>query len=307
MRLRDVEFTDLYLSEKGDCQMRGMKGSSSLSTASAELQDDLRTFSDIVKAKGKNDIEFSVNFDGINFRVSRIDSIGGKWYAIRRPAAMVASMKELGFSQKFLDKFLKLGKKYGLILLSGPTGSGKTTSASAMVKDFLEAYGDVAVTIEDPPELPLDGAHGEGWCFQTPIDSDEDFGDALVRCMRYQPKIIFLGEIRTAFAARQMLRASVNGHIVIATIHAGEINDTLNSIMTFISGDEREHALYALAEGLVGVINQRLVKTPTGNVLKYSPLIIERGSKEETAIRSKIRTGKFEQLSTEIQAQKSFI
>src|SRR3546814_7354761 len=97
-------------------------------------------------------------------------------------------------------------------------------------------YGDVAIAIEDPPELPLDGKHGRfGRCFQIAVENG-DFGRALSSTMRYNPRYILLGEIRSPVEASQALRAAINGHIVLTTLHAGSITTALQSMLKLVAG-----------------------------------------------------------------------
>jgi twitching motility protein PilT len=197
----------------------------------------------------------------------------------------------------------KLGRRHGLILFAGATGNGKTTTACSLLQEYLLTFGDVAITIEDPPELPLNGKHGQfGRCFQIRVENG-DFGRAMSQTMRYNPRYILLGEIRTPYEASQALRAAINGHLVITTIHAGSIMEAINSLLKLVSGQENlELARGVLADGLAGVIYQKLMKSNKGKKPKLDFLFAGfNGS--DAGVRSKIRHGKIEQLSTEVQQQ----
>lgn len=299
LKLRDLDFTDLYISVQGACKLRGLGGSGALAAPPEGLREDLRRFASLVGASSSNRREFSIVYDNIFFRVSRIDSVNGVWYAARRSPDKVPALHDLSFPHKLVEAILGLGQKEGLIILSGATGQGKTTTASAMVRSFLERHGDIAVTVEDPPELPLDGAVGEhGWCFQTEVHNG-NFGDALVRSLRYQPRIIMIGEVRTVEAAKHMIRASVNGHLVITTIHAGSVLETIGSLMMLVDGSDREYMRHILAEGLLLAMNQRLEGSPRKPKIE---VLMPGHFNDFVAVRSKIRSGRFEQLASEIQA-----
>ncbi len=296
MKLRDFPFTDLYISENGVCRMRGMKSGGPLAAPPGFIKPDIKRFAETlaVEMKGRN--EFTVPFDGINYRVSLINDVSGSWFAVRKAAKTVPSLEELQIPHLMRERLMKAGASHGLILVSGPTGSGKTTTASALVQAYLQEFGDVAVTIEEPPELALSGPHGKnGWCYQMAV-KDGDFATPLTHTMRYQPRIIMIGEIRTTLATKIMLRASVNGHLVISTMHAGSVVEAISGVMTYLDGPENEYMTRVLGEGLVAVLNQRLVGSP--KTLNVSCLF-----NDDFAIATKIRSGRFEQLATEIEKQ----
>ena len=144
---------------------------------------------------------------------------------------------------------------------------GKTTTATALLKYFLENEGGFAYTIEDPPEMPLDGVYhakkgGLGVCKQTEvINNNWELG--LRSALRSKPRYILIGEIRTGETASEMLRAATSGHMVISTIHANNLEDGLNSVIKYAAASGMNESLAAdlLARGILGVIHQRLSGT----------------------------------------------
>ena len=137
----------------------------------------------------------------------------------------------------------------GLILISGPTGSGKTTTAYGLLH-YLKEIGKSIVTIEDPVEIELPDL--------VQIQINESMGmtyDAGIKeILRHDPDVIVIGEIRDAKTAAQAVRASLTGHLVISTVHAKNILGTVHRMLDLgISSQELEQAL-------IGVINQRLIK-----------------------------------------------
>lgn len=303
MSLRDFEFTDLYFSETGDAFVRGSSDNSPISLVPDEFSSDLNELHMKVCERGNREREFFIDFDGIRYRVSKIDSIEGVWYALRRAAFPIPRISEIGLNPKIIQYLGKMGRRHGLILFAGATGNGKTTTACSLLQEYLLTFGDVAITIEDPPELPLNGKHGQfGRCFQIRVENG-DFGRAMSQTMRYNPRYILLGEIRAPYEASQALRAAINGHLVIATIHAGSIMEAINSLLKLVSGQENlELARGVLADGLAGVIYQKLMKTKISKKPKIDFLFAGYGG-TEAGVRSKIRHGKIEQLSTEIEQQ----
>jgi twitching motility protein PilT len=202
------------------------------------------------------------------FRVEHsIGAIDGTWFRLRhtvqeRPAldGLVAGLAP-GITQKLLSSDLNSG---GLIIVCGPPGAGKTTTASACVASRLCAFGGIAWTIEDPPEIhSLNGWHGTGYCTQTEVvGGDEGWERAIRSLLRSQPvatkMILFVGEIRTRQAAVMLLRAAANGFLVITTSFATDLPNGLESMAQMV-GDEN---LDYLASVLKGCLYQRLSLVP---------------------------------------------
>jgi twitching motility protein PilT len=127
----------------------------------------------------------------------------------------------------------------------------------------MENYGGVAFTIEDPVEYRLEGRRGQaGYCYQSEIQEEHEWGQMLKRSLRWHPRYIFVGEIRTPDAANQLLRAATSGHNVIATMHAGSMEEALEGLLQLAEIDLGPRAPLLLAAGLTAVIHQNL--TPLG-------------------------------------------
>ena len=134
------------------------------------------------------------------------------------------SLPELGFSESQCSQLRKtIRNRQGLILICGSTGSGKSTTAASLLTEHASIYGEKKkiITVEDPPEYVLDGI--------TQIRVDEgrgmSFEESLRFIFRQDPDVIFVGEIRDSMSARTVLNASLTGHLVLATLHAGGIHE----------------------------------------------------------------------------------
>nr|WP_250807641.1 ATPase, T2SS/T4P/T4SS family [Neorhizobium tomejilense] len=314
VRLAEIEFTDLIMSANGVCLMRGVdtpEGGPLVNINDAYIEDinDLRL---VCINKGQRENEFFVDHDGVRYRVSVINDLDGTWYALRKSKTVIPPINSLGFPRPVVTHLAKLASRKGLIILAGATGQGKTTTAYSILNAYLHSFGNIAVTIEDPPEMMLNGPRGKfGHCFQLKLDTDESFGEALERSMRYTPKYILMGEIRRAHDASQALRAAISGHLVLTTIHAGNVIEAINSLLTLTAraDDNVGFAREQLANGLAGVIHQTLLtqRDPrTGKsrkALKTEMLFVG----DDPGIRSMIREGDTNQLVTYIAQQKSKI
>jgi Tfp pilus assembly pilus retraction ATPase PilT len=307
-RLSNLEFTDLFFSEQGESFMRGLEGAEvALDSVPESVLSDLEEMYSKVCQRGQKESEFFFDYDGIRFRVSKITDVENTWYAMRKSKWPVPRFNSLdGINKNVLMYCGALGrpKSHGLILISGPTGSGKTTTASSLLQEYLIHFGGIAVTLEDPIELFLNGSHGEndhGHCFQLAIKNG-NFSSAMKQTMRYVPRYIMIGEVRSSHEASQAIHAAANGHVVITTIHAGSVTESIEAMLQFVSGSENmELARSILSNGLAGCMNQRLVKIKGKKEPSIKMEFLFPG--KEKNIRALIREGKVEQLGTSIEQQ----
>ena len=226
--------------------------------------DDLEDFYKALEQGYTGQSSYSIRFAGEQYRVERIITMTGPQYNCRKMPGAVPDIYTLGLPKHVVDYLVTLSHESGLLLFGGPTGMGKTTSASALMKKFLEIEGGFMYTIEDPPEMPLDGLYhaengGLGLCKQCPVDN-ERWGDGIKSALRSRPRYILVGEIRTPETASQVLRAATSGHLVLSTIHASTVEDSLESVIKYASGAGLTESLAAdlLARGVLGVIHQKL-------------------------------------------------
>lgn len=301
LRLRDIAFSDIYVSVDCEAFLRGVPGTTTIVPPPPQLAADLIGLHAVLTTSNIQRQDFAIRYDGVLYRCSRIPSQGGQWFALRRGMTRVPTMDELGFASHVSGPLRKLGTSHGLLIVAGATGHGKSTTAACLIGEWLRDLGDVAITVEDPPEAPLDGPHGEmGWCFQVDVENG-DFATPMVHAMRWRPRYILLGEVRSSEAAVQALRAGINGHLVVTTIHAGGIEEALLAMLRLAEAKDGELARAILADGLCGVIHQSLVGEPKRPVV--NSLIAARG--EGCPVRAKIRDGKITMLNTEIRLQAS--
>ena len=200
------------------------------------------------------DGRISVNYEGqiIDFRVSILPSVKGYSLVLRlfNNKSYVYSLDELGFSDGNLKKiksFIKI--PYGLLLVTGPTGSGKTTTLHSMIKEMDLEHLKI-VTIEDPVEREIDGVDQ----VQVNEEISLTFENVLRRILRQDPDVIMVGEIRDHETAELAVRAALTGHVILSTLHT---NDSVSSITRLKNlGIEK----YLISSVLRGCIAQRLVR-----------------------------------------------
>lgn len=220
----------------------------------------------------------------------------------------IPDLEKLGIPGGVYRQLISLAPKSGLILFAGATGTGKSTSISALIKKYLQTEGGYAFTIEDPIEMPLDGVYqtenGDlGLCKQT-TPPDGIWEEGIKSALRSKPRYIYLGEIRSPEAAVELLRAATSGHLVLSTIHANNVGDAINALAKYAasSGISEEMAYELMANGLLACIHQNLIGSPRR--LQLEALFANPDINAGCQVRAMLRTGKLN-LATIMEAQKT--
>jgi twitching motility protein PilT len=299
--LNDLPFIDLYVRLDKPEQALYRSKERDQSTVSQfvpeEYQIAIDRFMMAVNSEMGEGSDGSIDFEGIRCRLSRQRmSDGTTWVCARRINTVVPLLEKLGFLPHLYNHMHGLGKRDGLILISGATGQGKTTTAVALLTDFLRSYGGTAVTIEDPVEYMLKGRHGTGGhCFQVEVRNDEEWAICLKRALRWAPRYIYVGEIRTPKAAEQVLRAATTGHLVITTVHAGTPEEALMGLIFLAEQAMGPGVQNILAAGLTALTSQTM--TVHGPHVKY---VYTEPDSPGDPVRSLIRENKIGMMSTYI-------
>jgi twitching motility protein PilT len=314
--LRDINFTDLYISEIGQVLIGGAEDSEGplVEVPDGAISDVDRLRMKVMQ-KGQTAKEFFMDHDTVRYRVTRIKTVDVIWYTLRKSMTVPPKIRDLlGEKNKSVLRHLGwLGEEpqKGLILFAGPVGQGKTTSACSLLLQYLSTYGKTAVTIEDPPEMKLNGRHGKfGLCLQRPLEQGETFGSALVDAMRQTPRFILVGEMRRPEDASEVLRTAISGHVVISTIHAGDPLEAINSLIKLVAAkDGPEYAREQVANGLSGVIHQRLrrVKHADGKFRRHLEINTLFMGLNDSKERTTIRDGNVGQLGSSLERQADLI
>ena len=249
------------------------------------------------------DGQFSVKTKGrrsIDIRVGIIATVYGESVALRLldKSKAIMSLSELGFLPESLAKYEEMLKvPYGMILVSGPTGAGKTTTLYASV-NCLDLNGRNIITIEDPIEYIYPNLK----CVITQRELGSDtlsFAEALKHVLRQDPDVILVGEMRDLETAAAVLTIAETGHLVLTTGHAPTAPQAIERIINLFPPHERYLAQSRLASSLLGVLCQALI--PKADGLGRVPAVeIMLAS---TPVRSLIREGKIYQLPSTIRTQ----
>jgi Tfp pilus assembly pilus retraction ATPase PilT len=307
-RLVDLEFSDLMIWPDGRGFLRHAVGfDGPVTELPPSLRHEVRRVLDVIDSETRGR-EFFLRVDDVPYRVARVQTLDGVGYFMRRPKYPIPSLDSLGLKPAVSAALRALGSHSGMILLAGATGSGKTTTIYSLLNEYVNTRGDIAIAVEDPPEIPMQGNYGErgqGLWYQIDAHAVGGYDVAMVAAMRYNPRFIMLGEIRSPNVANEAIRAAVNGHLVLATIHGNSLSGAILALQQIAAAatGSTDLARSILADGLAAVLHQSLIKDPEQpgrRVLQADMLCFG----NEHGLRAKIRGGKLEQLSTDIEAQR---
>jgi twitching motility protein PilT len=240
------------------------------------------------------EIDFSFAIPGLaRFRVNAFNQDRGAAAVLRTIPSKIMSLEELHCPKIFTDLALR---PRGLVLVTGPTGSGKSTTLAAMVNHVNETEYAHILTIEDPIEF----VHESKKCLinQREVGPHTmSFNAALRSALREDPDVVLVGELRDLETIRLALSAAETGHLVFGTLHTSSAAKTIDRIIDVFPGDEKEMVRAMLSESLQAVISQTLLKTKdgSGRVAAHEIMV------GTPAIRNLIREGKIAQMYSAIQ------
>ena len=254
---------------------------------------------DIMNDKQRKDFEefletdFSFEVPGVaRFRVNAFNQNRGAGGVFRTIPSKVLTMEDLGMGQVFKD-IAEVPR--GLVLVTGPTGSGKSTTLAAMIDYINDNRYDHILTIEDPIEF----VHESKKCLMNQREVHRDtlgFNEALRSALREDPDIILVGELRDLETIRLALTAAETGHLVFGTLHTTSAAKTIDRVVDVFPAEEKSMVRSMLSESLQAVISQSLLKKTNGGRIAAHEIMIG-----TAAIRNLIREGKVAQMYSAIQ------
>src|SRR4051794_12539996 len=210
----------------------------------------------------EGEVDFSYEIRGLSrFRVNAFRQRGWVSIACRAIPYQVKTIPDLGLP----DVIRQLAEEpRGIVLLTGTTGSGKSTTLAAMIDHINSTRARHIVTLEDPIEYLHKDKHSI--VNQREVGSDtESFARAMRRVLRQDPDVILIGEMRDEETVRTALSAAETGHLVLSTLHTLDATETINRIIDFFEPHLQQQARVMLASTLNGAISQRLVPTAVGD------------------------------------------
>lgn len=238
-------------------------------------------------------LDFSFQFQDSRFRGNVSFQNGCYMTVLRLLSQNIPSIQDLGLPLIYQD-ITRTGQ--GLILVTGPTGSGKSTTLAAMINEINTNYAKHIITIEDPIEYIH--VHKKSIMEQKEIGRDvPDYNTALIGAMRQNPQVILFGEMRDMHEIEMALKLAETGHLVFSTLHTRSAYQTISRIIDAFPSGQQNQVRLQLADTLVAVFSQRLLKKSDGSGMKLAKEILVKN----TAISHLIRENELHQIPSIMQ------
>lgn len=245
-----------------------------------------------VRENGGTDFGFGFG-DQARFRVSVLKQKGNIGLVLRQIPKDLLTLEQIGLPEQFKEL---LFRPRGLVLVTGPTGSGKTTTLASMINVINQERDCHVITIEDPVEYYHQ--HNKSVITQREVGVDvPSFKEALRRALRQDPDVILVGEMRDLETMEAAISAAETGHLVFATLHTTGAASTVDRIVDAFPTDQQEQVRTQLSVGLVAVVSQLLLvrQDKPGRVAAFEIMI------STPSIRSLIRDNKTYRITSDIQ------
>ena len=291
--------SDLHLVVGSEPQIRIDKELRPLNLASLTAKDTEEMAYSLISDKQKkdfeehNELDFSFELKSIGrFRANYYRTIHGIACAFRMIPIDVPTLDEYGNPPIFKDL---IKKEKGLILVTGPTGSGKSTTLASMLHEINLTERRHIITVEDPVEFVHKNI--KSLFSQRDVGSDTaSFSAALKYALRQDPDIILIGEMRDAETIGAALTAAETGHLVFGTLHTNSAPGTINRIIDVFDGQEQAQVRAQLAASLVAVVSQTLIPKIGGGKVAVQEILIT-----NPAVQNQIREDKVHQIYSQMQ------
>ena len=290
----DEGFSDVHLGVGEIPRMRDRGEMMPLSYPEVDTNTFMSWLREILSEEEIQRFKRSMEFDGATqyefarVRINVFDSLRGPAMVLRLIPLKILTMEQL----RLPDIFRNVSDSHkGLILVTGPTGSGKSTTMAAMVDYINKEHAKHIITIEDPIEFVHQSRRSLIKQREVGMHTLE-FDNALKASLREDPDIILVGEMRDMGTVNTALKAAQTGHLVMGTLHTNSAIKTLERILTLYSADEQPAMRTAIAESLVCIIAQGLCRTTDGKRAAFHDILIN----TET-IKDYIHRGKYEDMA----------
>jgi twitching motility protein PilT len=226
-----------------------------------------------LQENGSSDFGFAFG-DLARFRVSIFKQRGNVSMVLRQIPNDKLTPEQLGLAQSVVDM---VQRPRGLVLVTGPTGSGKSTTLASLINFINESHDHHIITIEDPIEFYHD--HKKSTINQREVGVDvPSFSEAIRRALRQDPDVILVGELRDLETIQAAISAAETGHVVFGTLHTNSAQGTVNRIIDAFPGNLQDQIRTQLSTSLIGVVAQTLLpRIGGGRVAAYEVLVVTPG------------------------------
>ncbi|OGD65656.1 type IV pili twitching motility protein PilT [Candidatus Berkelbacteria bacterium RIFCSPHIGHO2_12_FULL_36_9] len=264
--------------------------------ACAKLVKSLMTEDQVSRIEEKKELDFSFSYKEMRFRTNAFYQKGYLQASLRMITHEIKSLTDLGMPP-ILEKFTVPSQ--GFVIITGPTGHGKSTTLAAMVEHINKTRTEHIITIEDPIEYVFE--HKKSIISQREIGSDTfSFARALRSALREDPNVVLVGEMRDLETIEAALTVAETGHLVFTTLHTNSAAQTADRIIDVFPPHQQQQVRMQLANVLLGVVSQRLIPKTNGGRIAASEIMIA-----NSAVKNLIREGKTHQLNNIIQTSAS--
>jgi twitching motility protein PilT len=252
--------------------------------------------SEIQRFQEHLEFDGATQYDFARVRINVFDSLRGYAMVLRLIPLKILSMEQLRLPPVFRDI---CHHHKGLVLVTGPTGSGKSTTMAAMVDYINREMAKHIITIEDPVEFVHQSRKSLVKQREVGMHTRK-FDNALKAALREDPDLILVGEMRDKETVNTAMKAAQTGHLVMGTLHTNSAVKTVERILNLYSGEEQEAMRIALAESLVAVIAQGLCRTTDGKRAAFHDILIN-----TEAVKEWVKDGKYDEIA-ELMKQAGF-
>ncbi|MEY2856242.1 MAG: hypothetical protein RLZZ74_551 [Cyanobacteriota bacterium] len=242
---------------------------------------------EVEQFKGELEFDGATQYDFARVRINVFDTLRGPAIVMRLIPLKILTMEELCLPPVFKDIS---DEHKGLILVTGPTGSGKSTTMAAMVDYINSEHAKHIITIEDPIEFVHRSKRSLIKQREVGINTHQ-FDNALKAALREDPDIILIGEMRDRETVNTALKAAQTGHLVMGTLHTNSAVKTIERILTLYNAEEQDAMRVAISESLVAVISQGLCRTTDGKRAAYHDIMVNTDT-----VKDYIKQGKYDEI-----------
>ncbi len=297
--IKDYNASDLHLNVNSEPMLRIDGRLTPLNLPKLAKEDTIELCYSVLTEKQKSEFEENLELD-FSFEIPKVARFRANYYYERENVAAAfriipkrpLTLNELNAPTIF-KKIIK--KEKGLILVTGPTGSGKSTTLAAMINEINETFAKHIITIEDPIEFVHQ--HKKSLISQREVGRDtKAFVNALRAALREDPDVILIGEMRDKETIGAAITAAETGHLVFGTLHTNSASQTINRIVNVFPADEQEQIRTQLSMALLGVISQSLLPKIGGGRIAAHEIMIN-----NPAIGNLIRENKIQQIYSQLQ------